>query len=112
MRILLTSFVAALACAAPASASQVFEYSHGHLIPRQEPALPPPAGPEIAVPGGEQACPILPAPKVSAAGTSVRGAIAAARRHRTISAADAGRYRTSYSRARRAHSRVHGRNRR
>src|SRR4051812_37770453 len=110
MRILFTSLVALLALAAPASASQVLEYSHRRLTPRDEPALPPPAGPEIAVPGGEQACPLLPKAR-AARGTSVKGAIAAARRHRTITAGDAKRYRASYSRARATRARVHGRNR-
>ena len=114
MRIPLASLIAFLALAAPASASEVLEYSHGHLTPRDVPALPPPAGPEIAVPGGEQTCPILPKPKpeAEAAGTTVKGAIAAAQRHHTISAADAGRYRASYSRARKARAHVYGRNRR
>src|SRR3954453_6361365 len=103
MRILLPIFAAAFALSAPAYASQVLEYSHGHLTPREEPALPPPIGPEVAVPGGEQACPILPRskPGAHAAGKTVKGAIATASRHHTISAADARRYRTSYSRARR-----------
>jgi hypothetical protein len=111
MRIPFLTILAALALAAPASASQVLEYSHGHLTPREDPYLPPPSGPEIAVPGGEQACPLLPKAR-AAGGPSVKGAIAAARRHQTITAAEAGRYRRSYSRARAARSRLYGRNQR
>jgi D-glucuronyl C5-epimerase C-terminus len=84
----------------------------GELVPRDIPALPPPAGPELAVPGGEQSCP-LPKPRaVTAAGPSVKSAIASARRRGTISAAEATRYRRSYSAARQALRGLHGRNRR
>ena len=113
MRISIATTLAFLALAAPAYASQVLEYrGHGQLVPRENPYLPPPAGPELAVPGGEQACP-LPKPRATAArGPSVKKAIATARRRRTISAAEAARYRRSYSAARRALRRLGGRNRR
>jgi hypothetical protein len=115
MRIAFVSLLAILALAAPASASQVLEVRHdGRLVTRQVPALPPPLGPEVAVPGGEQDCPVPDAkPRVTAArGPSVHKAIATAARHRTISKAEAAHYRASYSAAVKAHGRVTGRNRR
>jgi hypothetical protein len=113
MRISIACLMAMLSFAAPASASRVLELQKdGRLVPKENPYLPPPAGPELAVPGGEQACP-LPKPDATAArGPSVTGAIAAARRHRTISAAEAARYRGSYSAARSALRHLSGRNRR
>src|SRR3954454_1469199 len=92
--------LALLAFAAPASASQVLEYHHGHLTPHENPYLPPPAGPEIALPGSEQACPLVPKREAHSAGPSVTGSIAKARRRHQISAADAAQYRRSYSRVR------------
>src|SRR3954464_11698026 len=102
MRVLPVAIAAFFALTAPASASRVLEVrGDGRLVPRDIPALPPPAGPEVAVPGGEQSCP-LPKPRVTAAGPSVKGAIASARRKQTISAAEATRYRHSYAAARSA----------
>ena len=115
MRISIVTVLALLGLAAPASASQVLEYrGDGRLVPEENPYLPPPAGPELAVPGGEQACPLPSAkPGASAArGPSVTKAIATARRRGTISADEATRYRVSYSAARTALRRLGGRNRR
>jgi hypothetical protein len=111
MRISLAAIATLLALAAPASASRVLEVNKdGRLVTREIPSLPPPVGPELAVPGGEQSCPL---PKVRAArGPSVKQAIASAQRRRTISAAEATRYRRSYSAARGAVRRLAGRNRR
>jgi hypothetical protein len=111
MRIPSLSILALLVVAAPASASQVLEYSAGgHLVPRENPYLPPPQGPEVAVRGPEQACPV---PKLHVArGPSVTSAIAAARRRGTISKAAAHRYSRTYSAARSARGRLSGRNRR
>jgi D-glucuronyl C5-epimerase C-terminus len=107
------ALAALLVCAVPASASQVLEYrGHGRLVPEENPYLPPPTGPELAVPGGEQACPLPKSRATAARGPSVKGAIAAARRQGTITAAEASRYRASYSAARRARGRLGGRNRR
>src|SRR4051812_37481869 len=110
MRIVFVSALALLALAAPASASRVLEVRHdGMLVTRQVPELPP-VGPELAVPGGEQACPL---PKAQAArGPSVKSAIAAAARKRTISKAEATRYRRSYAAAISARRGARGRNRR
>ncbi|MEA2421292.1 MAG: hypothetical protein QOF55_391 [Thermoleophilaceae bacterium] len=113
MRISIVSILALLAVAAPASASQVLEYrGGGRLVPQENPYLPPPSGPELAVPGGEQACPLPKSSARAARGPSVTSAIAAARRHGTITAAEAGRYRSSYAAARRARGGLSGRNRR
>src|SRR3954454_21482029 len=111
MRILCVSLLAFVALAAPASGSRVLEVNkEGGLVPRDIPSLPPPVGPELAVPGGEQACPL---PKAQAArGPSVKSAIAAAARKRTISKAEATRYRRSYAAAISARRGARGRNRR
>src|SRR4051812_49495984 len=111
MRLAIGAIAAFLALASPAAGSRVLEVSKGGgLVPREIPALPPPAGPEVAVPGGEQACPL---PKLNAArGPSVTRAIASARGRRTISAAEATRYRRSYAAARSAVRNLRGRNRR
>jgi hypothetical protein len=111
MRIPILSILALLVVAAPASASQVLEYHpDGRLVPRENPYLPPPQGPEVAVQGPEQACPL---PKLHAArGPSVKGAIAAARRRGTISKAAAGRYTRTYGAARSSRGHLSGRNRR
>jgi len=110
------ALLVALALAAPASASPVFEYAgHGRLVERQNPYLPPPAPEEAAVVGSEQDCPILPAPKPklhAASGPSVRKAISTARSRGTISTAAAARYRASYGAARNARAHLGGRNRR
>src|SRR3954452_2340269 len=55
--------VAALLLAAgSAAASPVLEHEHdGRLVTKEQPALPPPLGPTLAVPGGEQDCPLPPA---------------------------------------------------
>src|SRR3954462_503875 len=112
MRISVAAIAVFFALTAPAAASQVLEVDKdGRLVPRDIPALPPPAGPEVAVPGREQSCP-LPKPRVTAAGPSVKGAIASARRKHTISAAEATRYRHSYAAARSAVRRTGGRNHR
>src|SRR3954466_2714296 len=115
MRISVAAIAVFFALTAPAAASQVLEVDKdGRLVPRNLPALPPPAGPELAVPGGEQACPLPAAkPQVSAArGPSVTKAIASARTRRTISSAEATRYRRSYAAARSAVRSQRGRNRR
>src|SRR3954453_19686726 len=111
MRIPIVLILAVLGLAPAASASPVFRVGKGGGLERVEiPALPPPAGPEVAVPGGEQACPL---PKLNAArGPSVTRAIASARGRRTISAAEATRYRRSYAAARSAVRNLRGRNRR
>src|SRR5690349_5591595 len=107
MRPFITTTVALLAFAAPASASPVLQYERdGRLVTKDVPALPPPDPPPLAVPGGEQDCPLPPAvakPSASAAGSkSVTSAIARARGRHLISAAAARRYRSSYSKAIRA----------
>jgi hypothetical protein len=89
------------ALAAPASASQVLEYRHGALVPREDPYLPPPDGPEAALAKAEQACGapaprLRVAPRVTQAGPSVLQAIATARRRGSISASDADSYRAAY----------------
>src|SRR3954451_13361413 len=117
MRSLTLAILALLAIAAPASASRLYEYERdGRIVTKEEPALPPPLGPEIAVPGGEQDCP-LPAPAAkpsarAASSKSVTRAISRARSRGTISAAAAKRYRSSYSKAIHARNRAGGRNRR
>jgi hypothetical protein len=64
----------------------------------------------LAVPGGEQRCPL---PKArAAAGPSIKKAIASARRRGTISGAEATLYRRSYAAARKAVRGRRGRNRR
>jgi hypothetical protein len=102
-----------LALVAPASASTLLEYGHGRLVPHEVPALPPPSGPEAALSGSEQACgapplaPVTPPrPRVSASGASVKGAIAAALRRKTITKAEASGYRATYAQARRARNRI------
>jgi hypothetical protein len=113
MRISIVCLLAMLTFAAPASASRVLELQEGgRLVPKEDPYLPPPTGPELAVPGGEQACPLTKPDATAARGPTVKGAIATARRRRTISAAEAARYRSSYSAARRALQHLGGRNRR
>jgi hypothetical protein len=110
--------LALFAFAVPASASEVLEFHDGRLVPHENPYLQPPAGPEAALTGSEQACPAPapappPLPKLHAArGPSVTGAIAAARRRGGIGAAEAARYRSAYSAARGARGRARGRNRR
>src|SRR3954471_16850452 len=98
MRLAIGAIAALLALTPAASASPVFRVNKGGGLERVEiPALPPPAGPELAGPGGEQTCP-LPKPQASAArGPSVTSAIASARRRGTITAAEATRYRRSYA---------------
>src|SRR4051795_8436282 len=117
MRLLLITALAVLGVAAPASASTILEYENdGRLVTKEQPALPPPLGPTLAVPGGEQDCPLPPAsakPSATAASSkSVTRAIARARNRHTISAAAARRYRSSYSKAIHARNRAGGRNRR
>jgi hypothetical protein len=116
MRASILTILALLASAAPAAASPVLEYEgNGKLVTREEPALPPPLGPELAVPGGEQDCPLPDAaakPQARSAASSVTKAIARARTRGTISGAAAKRYRASYSKAIRARNRAGGRNRR
>lgn len=117
-RVISAAVVSLCACAAPASASEVLELHDGRLVPHDNPYLQPPAGPEAALTGAEQACPApappAPAlPKLHAArGPSVTGAIASARRRGLIDAAEAASYRRTYSAARSARSRARGRNRR
>src|SRR6478735_2936307 len=97
MRISIVFLLAMLTFAAPASASRVLELKNdGRLVPEENPYLPPPMGPEVAVPGGEQACPLPKARAAAARGPSVTAAIATARRRRSISAAAAARYQHSY----------------
>src|SRR3954466_12735949 len=102
MRIPIVLVLAMLGLAPAASASPVLRVNKAGGLERVEiPALPPPAGPELAVPGSEQACP-LPAAKPgarAARGPSVVKAIASARRRGTISPAEATRYRRSYAAA-------------
>jgi hypothetical protein len=104
--------LASLAVAVPASASTVLSYHGGRLTPEEIPALQPPSGPEAAITAREQECgapapvPAAPRPKVSAAGPSVSGAIATARRRKTITKAEAAQYRADYARAIRARSRL------
>jgi hypothetical protein len=113
MRILAATVIAFLWLVAPASASQVLQVDgQGRMTPREIPALPPPAGPELAVPdGSEQACPL---PKVQAARKQqlTNKAIDQARRQGTITGAEAVRYRHSYAAAGTALRGLHGRNRR
>src|SRR4051812_25489055 len=111
MRIAIISLLAALALASPAMASPVLEVDEeGGVVRRDIPSLPPPVGPELAVPGGEQRCPL---PKAQAArGPSIKKAIAAARSHGTISSSEATHYRRSYAAARRAVRGLTNRNRR
>src|SRR3954454_3953622 len=115
MRIPIVLVLAMLGFAPAASASPVLRVNKGGGLERVEiPALPPPVGPELAVPGGEQACP-LPAAKPgarAARGTSVTKAIASARRRGTFPPAEATRYRHSYAAARSALRKLGGRNRR
>src|SRR3954447_9218033 len=117
MRIHLLAIALLLAVAAPASASPVLQYEGGgRLVTKEEPALPPPEPPPLAVPGGEQECPLPPIvakPSAGAAGAgSVTKAIARARGRHAISAAAAKRYRASYSKAIHARNHAGGRNRR
>src|SRR4051794_36936790 len=114
-RTIAAALLGALALAAPAAASPVLQYDGGgRLTQRELPALPPPSGPEVAVTAREQACgkpaptpAPRSAPKVSAAGTSVRQAIDAARRHGSITAARARSYRRAWSAALHTRDRLH-----
>jgi hypothetical protein len=112
MRIAIASLLACLTFVTSASASQVLQVNkEGGLQRRDIPSLPPPAGPELAVPGGEQSCP-LPKPQAgAAAGPSVTAAIGSARRRGTITAAESARYRRSYASAKAALRGLRGRNR-
>src|ERR1700712_657746 len=92
-RSILAAVAASFAFAAPASASQVLEFHDGgRLTPHENPYLPPPAGPEAALTGSQQACPApAPAPPAlpklrAARGPSVTSAIAKAVRTHGISA--------------------------
>src|SRR5215212_1064390 len=89
-RTIIAVLLGALALAGPASASQVLEYQgHGRLVPRELGALPKRSGPESAAVARRQACrPFAPrsAPRLGAAGTTVRQAIARARKRGTIGA--------------------------
>src|SRR3954452_5433479 len=107
MRIVFVSLLAGLALVTPASASQVLQVGRdGRLERRDLPYLPPPAGPELAVPGGEQACPL---PKAQPPrGPSATSAVSTAARKRTISKAEPPRYRPSYGAARQALRGLHG----
>ena len=112
-----TVVLGALALAGPASASRVLEFEHGRLVPRENPYLPPATGPETGVLGTEQACGApLPkprqAPRIRAAGPTVKGAIASARRRGLITAAEAGSYSQAYDRARRVRGGLSGTDRR
>src|SRR4051812_29200709 len=117
MRIHLLAIALLLAVAAPASASPVLQYEGGgRLVTKEEPALPPPEPPPLAVPGGEQDCPLPPIVAKRSAGVagagSVTKAIARARGRHAISAAAAKRSRPPYSRATPARTPAGGRNRR
>src|SRR4051794_38939483 len=113
MRISIGALCVFLAFVAPASASDVFQVDKGGGLERRDiPSLPPPAGPELAVPGGEQACPLPKRQGAQAAGPSIKSAIANARRRGTITAAESTRYSRSYSTAKTALRRLKGRNRR
>jgi hypothetical protein len=105
--------LAFLALAGPASASQVLEYDHGRLVPRELPALPPASGPETALAGHEQACDAprqsrFPQPKapVHSAGPGVKQAIGAAERRGTITGDEAKSYRQILRRAKRTRARI------
>ena len=109
--LIFAAVVALCAFAAPASASEVLELHDGRLVPHENPYLPPPSGPEAALIGSEQPCPILPKVR-AAAGPSVKGAIAKALRRGQIDSSEADSYRRTYAAARAARSRAGGRNRR
>src|SRR4051794_19447265 len=112
MRISIGALCAFLAFVAPASGSGVFQVDKGGGLERREiPSLPPPAGPELAVPGGERACPLPRREARAATGPSVTSAIANAKRRGTISTAESTRYRRSFAAARRAVRGLSGRNR-
>ncbi|MEA2458455.1 MAG: hypothetical protein QOC95_1427 [Thermoleophilaceae bacterium] len=118
-RSILVALAASFVFAAPASASQVLEFhGGGRLVPHENPYLPPPAGPEAALTGSEQACPApAPAPPAlpklhAARGPSVDAAVAKAARGHRISASRAASYRRIYAAARSARSQLSGRNRR
>lgn len=115
-RSIAAAVLALLALAGPAYASRVLEYRDGRLVPRENPYLPPPAGPEAALLGSEQACPAPPTPppalpKASAARPSVNAAIDAASKGGQIIPSQAAGYKSSYAAARSARSRLGGRNR-
>jgi hypothetical protein len=113
MRIPILCIAALLALAAPAYASQVLEYQpDGRLVAHENPYLPPPQGPELVrAPGVRPAAPSLKRLKRRAHGPSVKSAIVTARRRGQISAGAARRYERIYNGARRARSRLGGRNR-
>src|SRR3954453_8667535 len=117
MRLLLITALAVLGGAAPPAASTILEYENdGRVVTKEQPALPPPLGPTLAVPGGEQDCPLPPASAKrsarAASAKSVTKAIDGARGRPAISAAAAKRSHSSYSKAIRARNRAGGRNRR
>jgi hypothetical protein len=108
MRFPFFTILAALAVAAPASASPVLEYQGGgRLVAREAPYLPPRQGPEAT---GYDRAPAMPPPaKVHAArGPSVKGAVAAARRRGAISGRTATSYYRAYNKARSARSYLSG----
>src|SRR3954447_6586346 len=108
MRFTFFTILAALAVAAPASASPVLEYQGGgRLVARDAPYLPPRQGPEAT---GYDRARAMPAPgKVHAAGgPSVKGADAAARRRGAISGRTATSYYRTYNKARSARSHLSG----
>src|SRR5690349_21696060 len=108
MRFPFITILAALAVAAPASASPVLEYQGGgRLVARDAPYLPPRQGPEAV--GYERPPAMPPAAKVHAArGPSVKGAVASARRRGAISGRTAKSYYRAYNKARSARSHLGG----
>lgn len=113
----LTTLLVALAAAAPAAApaSEVIVVgSDGSARHVDDPLLPPPEATDIT--GGEAACAadgrearkLAPVPRVRAARTTVKAALASARKDGSIGADDYARYRDDYSRARSTLGRLRG----
>jgi hypothetical protein len=99
------AMLALLVPAAPAAASPVLHWDGEQLVERDDPALPPPALSDPPAPpgpcaGGE--------PRISASATSVSQAIDRAVARKQVSAADATRYRRSYSAAKSTRARLAG----
>jgi hypothetical protein len=109
----LTAAVTALAAAAPAAASTVYEFQPGGtLVARDDPAVPPPSYTDPPGPPAlrRAACPGVQ-PPVEQASSTVKRAIAVARKRHQIGADDASADTHAYNDARRGRSGLSGTNR-
>lgn len=100
------AILALLALAAPAGASPVLQWDGEELTQRDDPALPPNSLTDPPLPPGRCAAPSEPG--ISASATSVNQAIDRAVARKQITAADATRYKRSYSAAKSTRGRLSG----